>query len=247
MTKEQANRCLNCGELTLGAFCRDCGQRSDVSRIDFKEIGAQVSSTVFNLEAPLYRTFRKLLTGPGTMTRDFLSGRRKEYYKPVPYFILAVAFHLFLAYLIGYDPIQAVIDSTGGQSRMGEAERKASYWMAKNVNYILPVWVVMISLMDRLFFWRSGFNLAERITAYLFYISQYIILSTLVIALTKIDPRFQLVIYVVMFTYMTYAILKLHGGGFWRGVKAFLLTLISFVFYVILMNVVLIWYFKASH
>ncbi len=70
-----------------------------------------MSSTVFNLEAPLLKTFTGLLTRPGKLISEFIGGKWKSYYEPVPYYILAVALHLLLGYLIGYDPIQAMIDS----------------------------------------------------------------------------------------------------------------------------------------
>ena len=127
---------------------------------------------------------------------------------------------------------------------MSEAQREASYWMAANVNYILPVWILIISLMDRLFFWRARTNLAERVTAYSFIIAQYILLSTLIIPLINLDPRFQFSAYVILFSYLTYAITQWHGGGFSRGIRAFFLTLISFVFYVAFMNIIMISYFS---
>ncbi|NND94042.1 MAG: DUF3667 domain-containing protein [Flavobacteriales bacterium] len=244
MTSEIKDRCRNCACPSEGNYCLQCGQKSNIKRISFKEIGEQVSSTVFNLEAPFYRTFKGLIIRPGDLIQDFLRGKRKAYYKPVPYYILAVAIHLLLGYLIGYDPIQAVIDSTGGENQMSEVERKASYWMARNVNYILPVWILIISLMDRLFFWRSGTNLAERVTVYLFLTGQYVFLNTLLIPLIKLQPYFQMVDYLVVFSYMTYAILKFHGGGWWAGLRAFLLAFLSFVLYVVLMNVVLITWFS---
>lgn len=236
--------CLNCGSQLQDSYCVRCGQKSIEPGVSFSEIGAQISSTVFNIEAPFYRTFKGLLSRPGKTIKEFIQGRRKSYYQPVPYYILAVAIHLFLGYLMGYDPIQAVIDSTGGQDQMAPAQREASYWMTENVNYILPVWILLLSLFDKLFFRKSGFNLAERLTAYLFLIAQYILLSTIVIPLTLIDPGFQMSIYVLMFGYMTFSISQFHGGGWARGIKAFFLTLLSFIIYVVLMNVILISFFS---
>ncbi|NNC84073.1 MAG: DUF3667 domain-containing protein, partial [Flavobacteriales bacterium] len=75
---DQQKGCLNCGVKRDGDFCPSCGQRASVSRVSFREIGSQISSTVFNLEAPLYQTFKGLLTRPGAMISEFLGGKRKS-------------------------------------------------------------------------------------------------------------------------------------------------------------------------
>lgn len=243
MSALQQTRCLNCGSEDQGSYCSECGQRNSGSGLSFKGLVTEVFSTVFNLETPLLGTFLGLIRSPGQVVRSYIAGQRKSYYKPVPFLILAVAILFFIRYLFDHDPIEAMIQSAGGEDRMFPAQRAASYWMARNVNFILPVWILILSLVYPLFFRGKEFNLTERIAIFLFFVGEYVLLSLVSIPLTKLSPFLMVTIYPIMVGYLTYAIADLVGIKFWTVVKALLLVLISFVGYVVLANSVLIWYF----
>ena len=84
--------CNNCGEGVAGAFCSNCGQRSSVSKVTIRETLDDLADQIFSLSAPLAVTLKMLFVNPGLLFREFLSGKRKKYYKPISFFLLNDAY-----------------------------------------------------------------------------------------------------------------------------------------------------------
>jgi hypothetical protein len=88
-----AARCANCAEPLTGPFCASCGQSADELRRPFRTMLADAMSEVFSLDARLARTVWPLLTRPGRLTKEYLSGRRAAHVPPLrTYLIAAVVF-----------------------------------------------------------------------------------------------------------------------------------------------------------
>ena len=84
--------CANCGQAFDSAFCPACGQKRSHPGIKLGEVIGDFASGIFNVDAPILRTFREYIVGPGKLTRAFLAGKRKAYTPPVRYFLFGVAF-----------------------------------------------------------------------------------------------------------------------------------------------------------
>ena len=97
--------CLNCGTEIQENYCSKCGQPTNTTRITFKETINNFLSIAFSFEGPLWLTIRLLITNPGKLYRDYISGKRKIYYKPVAFFILVTVVYLIIRALIDFDPL----------------------------------------------------------------------------------------------------------------------------------------------
>jgi hypothetical protein len=93
-----APRCDNCGASVTGRYCGNCGQRLEPpvhSLWHFLQVAAE---DVTHADSRLWRTLWALLSKPGYLTREFLSGRRARYLPPVRlYLVLSVVFFLWAA------------------------------------------------------------------------------------------------------------------------------------------------------
>ncbi len=97
-------RCLNCGSVTTGSHCAQCGQASDVHVLSMKEVAGDVTHSLLHLDSRVWRTVRMLAHRPGELTREFIAGRHQLYIPP---------FRLYLAISILFFAAQALLpDST---------------------------------------------------------------------------------------------------------------------------------------
>ncbi len=101
--------CANCGKEIHGNFCANCGQPAHVHRT----LGHMVEEFLHGLlhfDTRAWRTIPMLVFRPGTLTRDYIHGKRARFISPLAIYLLCV-FTMF-----------AVFAFTGGTPiEMGEA------------------------------------------------------------------------------------------------------------------------------
>ena len=111
--------CLNCGEVLRGQHCSHCGQRAKVRVLSLGTLLRDLLGDITNFDSRIWRTLKPLAFSPGTLTVEYLRGRRTHYSPPFRmYLILSVAFFL-TASLGSGSPSDALIfdvtnDGNGG-------------------------------------------------------------------------------------------------------------------------------------
>ena len=89
--------CLNCGaELGGGRYCSNCGQSARPHRT----LGGLVSeflASLYNFDTKAWRTLPLLLFRPGTLTRQYVYGKRARFISPLTAFLLSI-FLMFFAF-----------------------------------------------------------------------------------------------------------------------------------------------------
>jgi len=95
--------CINCETEVIGNFCSQCGQRTTVKRITFREGWNDFWSRVYGFDGMFPRTLRDLTLRPGHVARQVINGNRVLYYGPVGYFFLMVTLFLLILGMLGLD------------------------------------------------------------------------------------------------------------------------------------------------
>lgn len=90
-----ATRCYNCDAPIAGPFCSACGQRTGTRSLSLGHLLQEAVGDVYHLDSRLWRTLRLLLFKPGSLTLDYLAGRRERYVPPFRLY-LVVSLLLFL-------------------------------------------------------------------------------------------------------------------------------------------------------
>ena len=99
--------CLNCGEVLTGQHCSHCGQRARVRVLSLGGLLRDLFGDLTEFDSRIWRTLIPLAFRPGTLTAEFLRGRRTHYTPPFRmYLVLSVAF--FLATSLGANPGDAM-------------------------------------------------------------------------------------------------------------------------------------------
>ena len=88
--------CLNCGKLFIGNYCPNCGQKAEVERLSVTVLLKETAHFFSHFEKGFIHTAWDFIVRPGRASIDFLKGKRKQYQKPVSYFLILTGLYILL-------------------------------------------------------------------------------------------------------------------------------------------------------
>ena len=89
--------CPNCGVSFDGQYCWNCGQKNRARVITLGELLRDGFGELFDFDSRLWRTIWPLMSRPGFLTSEYLSGRRMRYMPPFrTYLVLSFLFFLVM-------------------------------------------------------------------------------------------------------------------------------------------------------
>lgn len=117
----ESHVCKNCGTEYRGNYCPGCGQSGYTQRLSAFNAVKSVAGVVLTLDRGFLHTCIDLLLRPGHMMRDYIEGRRVQYYGPINLlFLLSMVYVVALYFLFpesstlatpGIDPSYAADDA----------------------------------------------------------------------------------------------------------------------------------------
>lgn len=113
--------CANCDAPVNGRYCSNCGQATHGNRKLFHLV-EEFLHTLFNLDTKLWRTLPMVVFRPGTLTRNYVYGKRARYISPLAMFLFAI-FVMFFAVSFVEAPVE--IGGTTEEQRAAYAENLA--------------------------------------------------------------------------------------------------------------------------
>ncbi len=226
--------CKNCEIVTNGKHCSNCGQRTSINKVTFKETFQDFIDAVFSVNSPLFLTLKLLIINPGKLFRAYLSGKRKMYYKPVPFFILIALIFVIVKALLNYDPMENMA-TAGGAEINQSLINNAGVFMSKNINNIIFTFVFSFALAVKLFFFKK-YTFAEYI-AVSFYVIGFYMFATVVLmfGLQYANPQYRMLPFIFMFFYMIYALISFFQKiSILNIIKGVFIYFISVILYIII-------------
>jgi Protein of unknown function (DUF3667) len=104
--QEAHGACQNCGATLQGEYCHVCGQPSHISRT-LGDVWHDFLHGVLHFDNKAWKTLPLLLFRPGTLTRQYIHGRRARFIGPVALFLFTVFLMFFVFALLGDGPLGA--------------------------------------------------------------------------------------------------------------------------------------------
>ncbi len=83
--------CLNCGAKLEGAYCGQCGQAAHPHRT-LVHVFEEFLHGVIHFDTKAWRTLPMLFFRPGTLTRNYVYGKRARYISPLALFLFTIFF-----------------------------------------------------------------------------------------------------------------------------------------------------------
>ncbi|NVJ99117.1 MAG: DUF3667 domain-containing protein [Alphaproteobacteria bacterium] len=161
MSVAPTNSCRNCGAQIEGAFCSQCGQKHLSNGLNIPEIASELLDTVVKPDSRLWTTFLGLTRNPGHVASEYADGKRARYVNPVRYCIAGIAASAAATIATGeFEQIGLSMLPEGGGSS-SESIKLFTSVFAKYLNILAILSVPIYTVCLRLFFLRSGRNMAE--------------------------------------------------------------------------------------
>lgn len=101
-----SGHCLNCGAGLEGPYCHHCGQPDRRFLRVLPVLLRDLMADLVDLDARFLRTLAPLLFRPGTVTQEFLAGRRFRYTPPLRLYLFSSVLFFLLAAVLGAEFIQ---------------------------------------------------------------------------------------------------------------------------------------------
>lgn len=110
---DTANVCRNCDSpLAPGQkFCGACGQRVVAARLAMGDILHDFFHAITHVDHSILALIRALLTRPGEVARDYIEGRRKRWFGPFAFLVIAVGVASFIILVTGVQMFRPLTDS----------------------------------------------------------------------------------------------------------------------------------------
>ena len=171
--------CLNCTATVNGAFCSACGQARSTRRLRLSEVLHGAISQLWSLDSAVLRTLAGLTTGPGTLSRRFVEGRRVRYLQPVRYYLVAIAVTVLVNVFFGLEVPDFGV--TGASARQIEIREIVQAFVLTKLDFVLMAVVLPFVLVVYGLYRRSGLNLAE-VSVFVFYVLGHVALLGLLLS-----------------------------------------------------------------
>jgi hypothetical protein len=124
--------CLNCGAKLEGRFCSQCGQTAHPHR-SLGHVFEEFMHGVIHFDTKAWRTLPMVIFRPGTLTRNYVFGKRARYISPLALFLFTI-FTMFFAFAFIQTPgldgapetqrVEAVQALEEARTELAQAERE---------------------------------------------------------------------------------------------------------------------------
>ncbi len=101
ISKFHGTQCLNCGTELSGDFCFNCGQRATDINLSVRTLIVEFVESLFSWEFGFWQTLKHLIFYPGSLTEEYIVGRRKRYSSPIRLYLLTSILVFFVINITG--------------------------------------------------------------------------------------------------------------------------------------------------
>jgi hypothetical protein len=89
------HNCLNCGHHVEEHFCTHCGQENIELKEDALHMLTHAVADYFHFESKFFGTIKPLLFKPGTLTKEYVAGKRMSFIHPIRlYIFISIVFFI---------------------------------------------------------------------------------------------------------------------------------------------------------
>ncbi|MEO8563555.1 MAG: DUF3667 domain-containing protein [bacterium] len=105
--------CLNCGAVVAHQYCPECGQARTDPDPTLRELLHELAADFLNWDGKLLGTLRQLVTAPGSLTVEYLAGRRARFISPLRVYLTCSVLFFFVKALLPDAPLNIRATTVG--------------------------------------------------------------------------------------------------------------------------------------
>lgn len=148
-----AASCLNC-ETSIAPtqrFCGQCGQKTSPARLTMGQMSHDFIHALTHVDHSIFSLVKDLAWRPGHVAREYVEGKRKKYFGPIAFLMIAVALASFIIVIAGvkwFSPI---------------TETGPAGFLQRHINLVILIQMPILALWCSLFFWTDRLHYAEHL------------------------------------------------------------------------------------
>lgn len=231
--------CKNCGR-SLPAevdFCPACGQSTHIHRLSMHDILHDLIHVFIHADKGVIYLTKELAQRPGLVVKDYVAGKRKQYFNPFSYLVLTVAISTFLTHYFHLMEIETVSPNRGSEM------------VSKHINLVFLTSVPILAGFTRLLFYRNHYNYAEHLTLHAFLggfrVIFFMLIFTPLIVFFREQYYAGLSVYLSLWIgFASWANIQFFGGRKWLVV---LKTILAYMFTQFLLGTIIFIILYLSH
>jgi len=247
----QSTTCLNC-EKTLhpdAAYCAYCGQAAHTHRLSLHDITHDTVHYITHADKSIFRLIAQLTTRPGIVAKEFITGKRQQYFRPLNFFLIVAGIVVFFTSMFyqtndsrSQKMEQAALRVSSPQEKQrllvqAQRVRTINKITGKYSNFINMVATPLLTIL----FWlayRRRFNYVESLVANMYFTGFVMLLyAILFVPLLHLLPAANNILLVLFFVfeilYRGYCYYQLAGKkGFKAGFTAYGISLLTSIVWI---------------
>lgn len=240
--------CKNCDTKLTGKYCTQCGQSANVKRITLPKLLSEISESIFQFDRGLLFTFKQLFTRPGLSIRAYLDGKRKNHFKPFAYLLLFSTLYFFISKIMLENTWLDDIVS-GFTQGANDLDNKTELpgiikWFGQNYAYATLLLIPIFSLATFISFSKKDTNYLEHLVLNAYITGHQAIFYCI---FSFINPYlgegyFEMIPFLISISYCGFVLFQFFASG--NRFVNILRTILSYVIYLVISSVILLFIFK---
>lgn len=141
--------CKNCGTELIGKHCHQCGQKASTKRIEMKWLVHELPHAIWHIEKGFLFNVVQLFKRPGYAVIAYIEGKRKNFYHPVSYLLIILAFQYIITSYFEvhwYDPVQDA-EITESQAAFWKEYDTSQQLFLKHYIEFMVFWIPVAALI----------------------------------------------------------------------------------------------------
>lgn len=152
------DNCLNCSEHVTTKYCGNCGQKTSTHRYSLRHfIEHDFIHGVWHVDKGALFTIKELFTRPGNSIREYIRGKRVNYFSFITLLLLTTTISSLLSHYSDVDYSSLVPDNQKAMMNTLQ-ELMMSYFKI----YLL-ITIPFMALFSYMWFKKAGFNYSEHL------------------------------------------------------------------------------------
>lgn len=243
--------CKNCGSSVSGNYCRNCGQSARTGRVNFHYLLHEIQHSIFHVDKGILYTIKELALRPGKTIKDYLDGKRINYFKPLGFVLILGTIYGFVAHFLRIYPEIGIFSVNNQDPAVEKLQQVVLDIVYGHYAFAMLAFLPFSTMACYLVFRKSGYNYWECLIVNSYLTGMHILIGLIFYILhyyLRLDWVYT-ISYLIIYTYIIWALIQVFNKGskFITGIKAVLSNVLGFVMTVIIVSIAIIFYLVVKN
>lgn len=157
--------CKNCGASVQSNYCSNCGQSTETGRINFHYLSHEIQHSILHVDRGIFYTIKELLRRPGDTIKNYLNGKRVNYFKPFAFVVIMGTIYGLTAHFFNAYPESDMMPNDV-DTEISEYYKTIIEWMYGHYSLVMLALTPIAALSSYLVFRKREYNYFEHLIIY---------------------------------------------------------------------------------